>query len=128
MQLLLLQVCTVLEALGSLGHCGDGLSSPLAALLMGLTGVGPRGISEAQIWRLSLTIGSWVLLTTLFLISSNRTSQRTQIPDRKLVEEEGQRTEGLEPETTLGSRLPSGFLETTSSRQALRLSKAWFIF
>lgn len=129
MLLLLLQVCAVLEAPGGLGHCGNRLASPLTARLAGPTGVGPWSISEAQTWRLSCTVVSRVLLTTAFLMSSSHTSQRTQIPDRKLVEKgRGREWKGLNQTPLLGSQLLSGFLEMTSSRQALGLGKAWFIF
>lgn len=96
MLLLLLQVCAALEAPGGLGHCGNRLASPLTARLAGPTGVGPWSISEAQTWRLSCTVVSRVLLTTAFLMSSSHTSQRTQIPDRKLVEKgRGREWKGL---------------------------------
>lgn len=96
MLLLLLQVCAVLEAPGGLGHCGNRLASPLTARPAGPTGVGPWSISEAQTWRLSRTVVSRVLLTTAFLMSSSHTSQRTQIPDRKLVEKgRGREWKGL---------------------------------
>lgn len=82
--------------------CDDGPSSPPTALLTKLTEVG-LGASSRHRPSVLVIVAFWFLLTAAFLISSDQTSQRPQIPDWKLVGGTGEmEMEGLEPEISVG--------------------------